>query len=194
MSEVFFRLAEAYPLDVDAIIARKLMSEEISKVIAHCAKTSAVDTSTTMRRTSPASPSTGTPTTLPTLTHPPLPYPGFGDPLTTATKHNDAASAALVQLRYHYLSLPLRGASTGLVVHASDEESCEVLNALLDVVQEAEGVAIESIERVRAMIEDSTKLSIMERKGRSRRSGGKEARRAGAARLVLARIDDLGLA
>lgn len=69
-----------------------------------------------------------------------------------------------------------------------------MLNALLDVVQEAEGVAIESIERVRAMIEDSTKLSIMERKGRSRRSGGKEARRAGAARLVLARIDDLGLA
>lgn len=150
MSEVFFGLAEAYLLDVDAIIAGKLTSEEISKaVIAHCAKTSAADTSATMRRTSPASPSTGTPTTLPTLTHLPLPYPGFGDLLTTATKHNDAASAALVQLRYHYLSLPLRGASTGLAVHASDEESCEVPNALLNVAQEAEGVAIESMERVR---------------------------------------------
>lgn len=108
-----------------------------------------------------------------------MPYPGFGDLLTTATKHNDAASAALVQLRYHYLSLPLHEASTDLAVHASDEESCEVLNALLDVAQEAEGVAIESMERVRAMIEDTYQAfddGKKRKKPQERWEGGKKSR------------------
>ena len=108
-----------------------------------------------------------------------MPYPDFGDLLTTATKHNDAASAALVQLHYHYLSLPLREASTGLAVHASDEESCETLNALLDVAQEAESVAIESMERVRAMIEDMYQAfdgGKKRKKPQERWEGGKKSR------------------
>jgi len=97
----------------------------------------------------------------------------------TTTKHDDAASAALVQLRYHYLSLSLCEASTGSAVHASNEESCEVLNALLGVAQEAEGVAIESMKRVRAMIEDMYQAfddGKKRKKPQERWEGGKKSR------------------
>lgn len=86
---------------------------------------------------------------------PHLSFPGFGDLLTAATRHNEVASCALTQLRSYYNNLPLRDTAAGPEVYASEGEESTQLNRLFDTARQAESAAVDSMQCVRAALEET---------------------------------------